>query len=138
MERVSKGNNQWMIIATVISICISLVCIFFAPNLLGLFNSDPEVIAIGKTIIQYVAPFWITFIPIEILSGTLRGMGDSFIPTVITAIGIVGIRVIWILSMPDTSFITVFMVYPISWIITSLVFIIYYYSGIYKKHLKRA
>ena len=138
MERVSKGNNQWMIIATVISICISLVCIFFAPNLLGLFNSDPEVIAIGKTIIQYVAPFWITFIPIEILSGTLRGMGDSFIPTVITAIGIVGIRVIWIFYMPDTSFITVFMVYPISWIITSLVFIIYYYSGIYKKHLKRA
>ena len=81
--------------------------------------------------IQFLAPFYITYICIEILSGALRGTGDSLIPTIITAVGVCGLRVIWILGFVPMNP-TVNMVsasYPITWTITSLAFIIYYLKG---------
>ncbi len=134
MDRVKKGINWWMGTALGISIALSLLMCLFAPLLLRLFNNDPDVIAVGKQIIIWIVPFWITYVPIGLVSGGLRGMGNTMIPTLITAVGIIGLRSLWILLLPNLSLFAVFMVYPITWIVTSSVFLIYYYSGLYKKH----
>lgn len=134
MDRVKRGINWWMGTALGISILLSLLMCLFAPLLLRLFNNDPDVIAVGKQIIIWIVPFWITYVPIGLVSGGLRGMGNTLIPTLITAVGIIGLRSLWILLIPNLSLFAVFMVYPITWIVTSAVFLIYYYSGLYKKH----
>lgn len=136
IERVKKSINYWMLFSIACSIGITVICYVFAPNLLKIFNNDPNVIRIGQEIIRYIAPFWAVFIPVEILAGGLRGMGDSLLPTIITAIGIVVVRILWIIIIPNPSFIMVLLVYPVSWIVTSLAFLIYYYGGFYKKHIK--
>ncbi len=134
MDRVKKGINWWMGTALGISVLLSALMCLFAPILLRLFNNDPAVIAVGKQIIFWIVPFWITYVPISLVSGALRGMGNTMIPTLITAVGIIGLRSIWILFLPDLSLFAVFMVYPLTWIITSIVFLFYYYSGLYKKN----
>lgn len=42
--------------------------IFFAPQLLLLFNNDPAVIRIGRQIITWIVPFWFTYVPIGLMS----------------------------------------------------------------------
>ena len=93
----------------------------------------PAVIRIGRQIIIWIVPFWFTYVPIGLMSGSLRGMGNTLIPTIITAVGIIGLRSVWILLIPNLSLQSVFMVYPATWIVTSIVFLFYYYSGLYKK-----
>ena len=132
-DRVKKGINRWMAIALAISAVLSVLMIFFAPQLLLLFNNDPAVIRIGRQIIIWIVPFWFTYVPIGLMSGSLRGMGNTLIPTIITAVGIIGLRSVWILLIPNLSLQSVFMVYPATWIVTSIVFLFYYYSGLYKK-----
>lgn len=44
-----------------------------------------------------MVPTFITYITIEILSGTLRGVGDAWMPLIITGVGVCLVRVIWII-----------------------------------------
>ena len=134
LDRVKKGINRWFGISMLTSVVFSiLMCVFSAP-LLAIFNSDPGVIAIGQNIVLWIAPFWFTYVPIELISGSLRGMGNTLVPTVVTAVGIIGLRLGWIFLMPDLDLHLIFMVYPVTWSVTSLILLVYYYSGLYQKN----
>ncbi len=139
ISRVKKGLNRWLALSMAITVGILIVVYIFAPGLIGIFNSDASVISIGAGIIFVVAPFWIAYTPIEIIAGGLRGVGNSIVPTMITAIGVVGVRVIWVLFVvPQGTLGDVLMAYGISWSVTSLVFIVYYYLYYAPKKLKTA
>ncbi len=134
LDRVKKGINRWFGISMLTSVIFSiLMCVFSAP-LLAIFNSDPGVIAIGQNIVLWIAPFWFTYVPIELISGSLRGMGNTLVPTVVTAVGIIGLRLGWIFLLPDLDLHLIFMVYPVTWSVTSLILLVYYYSGLYQKN----
>lgn len=139
ISRVKKGLNRWLALSMAITVGILIVVYIFAPGLISIFNSDASVISIGAGIIFVVAPFWIAYTPIEIIAGGLRGVGNSIVPTMITAIGVVGVRVIWVLFVvPQGTLGDVLMAYGISWSVTSLVFIVYYYLYYAPKKLKTA
>ena len=55
-------------------------------------------------------------------------MGDTLIPTIITATGICVFRVAWIYTVVPlhNSMFTVSLSYPISWVLTAIAFAIYY------------
>ena len=100
-----------------------------------LFTSDEAVISIGTMMLRFLVPTFILYICIEIYSGALRGMGDSFIPMLITCGGICGLRVLWLLLVVPkwNSMKTVMLSYPMTWVVTSVLFLIYY-SYYVKKH----
>ena len=85
--------------------------------------------------INFLAPFYLTYVAVEILSGALRGMGSALMPMLITLSGICILRVIWILAVfpLKRTIETVETSYPITWITTSILFIIYYLYYV-KKH----
>ena len=97
----------------------------------AIFTTDEAVIADGMIILRFLVPVFITYICIEIISGTVRGTGDVFIPTVLTTVGVCVLRIVWIaVAVPYyTSIITVMASYPITWTTTSILFIIYYNRG---------
>jgi len=106
-------------------ICTALVCstiLIFVKPLLGLFNSDPEVIAFGIVRLRYIFFAYIFSFAQETLSGYLRGFGLSFLPAICSIIGICGIRLFWIfIVFPlHPSFQTIMQVYPISLGVTAL------------------
>ena len=96
-----------------------------------MFTTDKDVITIGMRMLHFLAPFFITYEPIEILSGTIRGTGDSFIPMMITCFGVCVLRIVWLaVTIPIwPSIITVIACYPVTWITTSVLFFIYYKRG---------
>lgn len=126
--RVKSGINRWLLLSCIITLVITAIVCLFAPGLISIFNNDANVIAIGAVIIFAIAPFWIFYTPVEILAGGLRGVGNSIIPTIITACGVVGVRIFWALIMsPGNDLGFLLLAYPISWCITGLIFLAYYY-----------
>ena len=135
-KRIKQGVNRWLVFGIVMALIISTGIYLAAPYLFAIFNQDINVINIGIEIVHIIAPFWFIYIPVEIIAGSLRGMGDTFYPTLFTALGIVAVRVAWFSLLDTNTLFLVFVIYPITWIITALTFSIYYYSGLYKHNIK--
>lgn len=128
MERVRKGISTCLAMCFASTIVISILLNIGGYFLYSLFTSDPEVLRIGMQIVHFLVPTFFTYVCVEVLSGALRGVGDCWIPTVICLSGICLIRVLWImLAVPQRPNIyTMTFSYPLTWTITSVLFIVYY------------
>ena len=128
LDRVQKSLKICLGMGALITIGIGAGLLLFGAPLFSLFSKDAPVIELSMRLLWYFAPFYWLFVPIEIISGTLRGLGDTLIPTVITAVGICVFRVIWVLAAVPAynSVFTVSISYPVSWLVTSIAFAIYY------------
>lgn len=128
LDRVKKGVRVCLRMTAVVAIGMSILLYFGAPYIYALFTKDTMVIQKGMEIVHFMVPTFITYIFIEIFSGSLRGMGNSFIPMVMTSLGVCALRIIWLLIAvpiwPDM--ITVLFSYPLTWVVTSVLFIFYY------------
>ncbi len=94
--------------------------------LLSLFNSDPQVIAIGYTRLVIIFSAYIFSLLYEIMSGYLRGFGISFVPALLTTIGVCGTRIAWVYAVfPNhRNFSSLMIVYPVSLSTTALLILI--------------
>lgn len=138
VDRVKKGIYIGCLMYVAGASLISLICYFGGGILYRMFTQDTEVIRIGIELLQFLCPFWGTFVFVEIMSSSIRACGDSLVPMIITALGIGAFRIIWILFYPNATLYTVLLCYPISWIATSVLFLGYYIQGGWlKKSLKQ-
>ena len=128
-DRVHKSTRTAFAIALFITIPLSIILYFYGRAFLYIFVDNQEVIRIGDQMIKFLAPFYITYICVEIFSGTLRGMGTALVPMLITLSGICVLRVSWILIVfpLHRTIETVEASYPITWATTSVLFVIYYF-----------
>lgn len=138
-DRMKKGALIALGITALLTICISSGMLLAANPLLHLFTSDDNVIKIILRIMHFLVPTYITYICVEIFSGTIRGAGDAVIPTVLTCFGVCILRVLWIVfAVPmKPTLITVIWSYPITWAFTSVLFVIYYFHGGWLRRRKR-
>lgn len=135
MDRVfqcMKTSYKLFIPATII-ICTAIMLV--SPLLLPLFTNDPEVIALTYKILWYFVPFYFTWTLIEVVSGILRGCSNVRIPVLITGLGICLFRVIWVSTVCRVNLTvgTVSICYPVSWGITGICMLIYFFLW-KKKH----
>lgn len=88
---------------------------------------------------HFLVPVYFTFICIEILSGSLRGLGNSLVPAIITCAGVCGLRILWIFfAVPQNPTIeNVMTSYPLTWVVTSLIFVAYFFAYTKKKRYFR-
>ena len=131
LERVKTGVWQCMLMAFGTSVLCSAILMLFGRTLFGMFANETAVIDKGMQILWMIAPFYVTFVCIEILSGALRGTGNTLAPTLITLGGVCALRLVWLLGYVrlHPSLELTMLSYPVTWIITSLLFIGYYLSG---------
>lgn len=129
-DRIKSGVNKSLIITSVGTIIMSGLFCLLGKYFYSLFTTDEDVIKEGMVMLNFIAPTFITYISIEILSGAIRGCGKSLFPTVITCLGVCLLRIVWLyIAVPiNPKLETVCASYPISWIITSLLFWVYYIS----------
>lgn len=130
-DRIRKSVRVCMGIAFASIGVITVLTIVFGRFFLGIFTDDVQVIEAGMQVVWYINPFYVLYVPIEVLSGAMRGAGDSFVPTVITCIGVCVLRVLWILFVVSTwhTVMMLALAYAITWGATSTVFSIYYLQG---------
>ena len=129
MDRVRKGTSVCMGIGVLLTTIVGVVLYTGGYLLVDLFTEDAEVRRISMELVRFMVPTFITYIAIEVLSGTLRGVGDAWMPLVITGVGICAVRVLWIIvALPVRPHIlTAAFSYPLTWTITFLAFVVYYY-----------
>lgn len=127
-DRMKKSIKVCLLMDLIASLLLTTVMFLAGPYLLRLFTSDQEVIEIGMQIIHIIAPSYALFIFIEILSSSLRGMGNVVVPMLMTCGGVCVLRILWIFIFVRThlSVTTILMSYPISWGFTAVLFIIYF------------
>ena len=96
-----------------------LAC-FFGRTLLGIYSPSPDVIDQGMIRLMYVAaPYFLCGI-MDVMVGSLRGLGWSLAPMVVSILGACGLRLIWVATVfqiyhtPQCLYLS----YPVTWIIT--------------------
>ena len=132
----NTGGKQYKNLKTILlwcSIYVTLIGLvmgggsyLLSTPLLHIFNADPIVIEAGTTRLLYICvPYFLIGLS-EVYVGMLRGMGYSVLPMIISIVGICGFRIAWIYSafVMFPTLITVYLSYPISWIITGIVQVI--------------
>ena len=129
LDRVRKGAGACMVIGVALTASVGVVLYNGGHLLVELFTTDQQVQAISMDLLHFMVPTFITYIAIEILSGTLRGVGDAWMPLINTGIGVCAVRVLWIMFvLPHYhTIIGAAFCYPLTWSLTTVAFVIYYY-----------
>ena len=130
-DRMRRSVRVCLGMAAGVTVFMSALILTVGRPMLGMFTDDAHVVETGMSIIRLIVPTWITYLCIEILSGAMRGAGDSLMPTLMTLTGVCLMRVFWVtVVVPRMHQLPVLLLsYPITWVITSAMFIVYYLRG---------
>lgn len=138
-DRAKKGAVFGIICsisaAEVIGICINI----FAPQLIAAFGSTPDVIAIGTMQARTDTLFYFLLAFSHCMAGIMRGAGKSTVPMYVMMICWCLIRVSYITIIlkfiPEIQMI--FWAYPITWTLSSIVFLLYFLKSDWIHGLER-
>lgn len=129
MDRVKKGIQQCLAMTIASSVVLSFILYQFGFYIFEIFTTDGAVLEKGMEILRFLVPFFVTYVTVEIYSGALRGIGDSWFPMILTMVGICALRVLWIVAAVPLrrTITTVVFSYPLTWSVTTILFIIYFH-----------
>lgn len=128
-DRCRKIFRICMIAGACFSALLDLSFFFSADTVLRLFSQDPEVISFAKIRFSHVLIFHWMISSYEISGATLRGMGYSMAPALISILGTCVFRLLFVLTIfPNVgTFGFLLYVYPISWVLTGAVTLTVYF-----------
>jgi putative MATE family efflux protein len=126
--RARSGVVSCLGMALIVIAAISAILYLFCRPLSRIFVNDHEVINLAVSLMRFLAPFYFLYIGGAILSGAIRGTGETFKPMGITLSGTCACRILWILYAVPTrpTLKMVILSFPVSWFITSAAFIVFY------------
>lgn len=139
-QRCRKITKQLTLLNIGFAVAFSIVIIIGARFFLSLFNQDPEIIEIGLIRVRLLMCAQAVSAVLETLSGTLRGLGKSLEPAIITFVGICGTRIAWVYSvfLISHNFMTLMAIYPLSWVFAAVILVIVYWKvsrKLYSQHI---
>lgn len=131
LQRLRKGIRVCLVLGFASSILIGALMLLLQRPIYGIFTQDEEVMAYGFRMNRVLVPLYWTYLCVEIFSGALRGVGDTVVPTLLTLVGCCVLRVIWVLGLCPIYHTLEFLLwsYPLTWTLTSLMYLVYYYKG---------
>lgn len=128
-DRCKKVFRLSMILSMVITGCASLIIVIFSNFFVSLFTADSLVAQYAITRMLYILTLNFLASTFEIGGASLRGIGYSMTPAILTVFGTCIFRLLWIYIICPvyTSFEVLMAVYPISWVITGISVLIVYF-----------
>lgn len=130
-SRIRQG--AWTCLALSIAMvgALNVTLLLFRSQILGIYTDNPEVIAVGSMVMLSIMPYEFLFMPIEVFAGTMRGVGNSLMPTLITGSCVCLFRVVWLMTAVRHwhSLKTLTLSYPLSWALAAAVFLVVYFKG---------
>ena len=119
-KRMDRVLLNCIILSAGVSAALGVGAYAFGSQILRIYNTEPEVIRCGLEILSITTvPYFLCGI-MDLIPGALRGMGHSAVPMILSVIGTVGTRIVWIYGFfpQHRSLYFLFISYPGSWIIT--------------------
>ena len=135
-------QSVWVCLGMSITLELILSCCVLSIRsfILGIYTTDAEVIRVGAYVMLWIIPLNAVFMFVEVLGGAMRGTGYSVVPTVITGLCICLFRVLWVVLIVSRwhTIELLCIVYPLSWILASAVFLWVYLRGAWLKSASKA
>ncbi|MBO4359647.1 MAG: MATE family efflux transporter [Eubacteriaceae bacterium] len=131
MKRISDGVRTTIIMGAAYAAVSAGTLLLLGKNVFSVFNSDPNVIALGLRIIRVTFPFYWIYIILETFADTLRGTGRSIPPMIIILVNICIVRTVLLYTLTSRwhEIEAVAVTYPVTWALTALFLTIYWFSA---------
>jgi len=129
VDRAYEGIRKSMVMATLCTLVILFPIMIFAPHLVQFFNDEPQVIEYGTMLLRWISPFYVLCCANQILSGALRGAGNSKVPMIIMLVSFVAFRQVYLFVVSNfisNTVLPIAMSYPAGWLLCSALTIIYF------------
>ena len=125
-KRMDRVLVDCLILSVGVALALGSVAYFFGPEILQIYTEEPDVIASGMEILAYTTLTYFLCGIMDLFPGALRGMGHSGVPMILSILGTVGTRIVWIFGIfpSHRSLGVLFWSYPISWILTIIMQVI--------------
>lgn len=120
-NRVDRTLRLCLMTVTVVGMLLGGGAVLFGHQLLGIYSSDPAVIEAGMIRMSIVCFYYFLCGVMDVFVGSIRGLGYSIMPMIVSLIGACAFRVIWIFTIFQTThtLFSLYISYPISWILTA-------------------
>lgn len=130
-ERIIQTVHVGLGLHVAMSLAMSAIMYLTRESAMRIFNADPNVVSLGCQVIEYLAPCYVLFSAIEILSSLMRGVGNAVKPTLITFFCVSVLRMILLFTytFPNLTSASIAICYPVTWGLSSLIFLLYYRFG---------
>ncbi|RHU93099.1 MATE family efflux transporter [Dorea sp. OM07-5] len=137
-KRMDRVLFDCIILSVVVMLTLGGGMYFFGPEVLKIYTTNPRVISCGMEVLTYTTLTYFLCGIMDLLPGALRGMGYSSVPMILSIIGTVGTRIVWIFGIfpSHRSLDILFISYPVSWMITIVLQVICFYFVRRKVHAR--
>ena len=125
-ERIVPVLFSCLMIVTAVGVVLGGAATLFGRQLLGIYSSDPEVIQYGLGRLHVVCLTYFLCGLMDTACGSIRGLGYSIAPTIVSLTGACGLRIVWIYTLfrMDHTLFNLYLSYPVSWLVTFLIHMI--------------
>lgn len=122
-QAIKRILNVTLLLNVISAVLMGFLVWFFGEPLLNLYTNEPAVIEVGMIRLTYVALLLFLNGILDVFVSSMRGMGYSSLPTVVMILGICGVRLLWIWFVFPSfhSLEVIYMCFPISWTVTSII-----------------
>ncbi len=127
-DRAKKGARFGILTAVIAAEIVGIGVYFLSPYLVGLFDSNPEVIRLGVQQAQTASLFYFLLAYSHAVAAVCRGAGKAFVPMFIMLSIWCALRILYIALVTHYSgdIALIYWAYPITWTISSVIYLIYY------------
>lgn len=138
-DRAKRGARFGVLTCLIMSEAVGVVFNLLAPQLIGLFNTDPSVVAYGVQQARIITLFYCLLAFSHAVAGVMRGAGRAIVPMLVMMVCWCVIRVSYITLIARASgdIRMVFWAYPITWSLSTIAFAIYYTRADWPHYLER-
>lgn len=116
-KRCIQSTRWCMGLGFIFTMLLSGIFILFSHTFAGIFTSDQAIIELATIRMRYILAFEFLNMTIEIMSGSLRGLGNPMISTILCVIFVCGVRLFYmfVIFPHYNTFNMLLIIYPISW-----------------------
>jgi putative MATE family efflux protein len=129
VKRARKGISIALILSLLSTFVLLIPIMIFARPLTAFFNDKPEVVEYSAMLLRWISPFYLLCCVNQILSGALRGAGNTKIPMLIMLFSFVLFRQAYLYIVANYISNTMLVIafgYPAGWFVASALTALYY------------
>lgn len=140
IRRCNRIFALCMVMGIVSTMILNVLIAWQSDFFITFFTTDPDVMGYARIRLEYVLLWQFIAASYEISGSTMRGLGYSMTPTVLTILGTCVVRLIWVYVFHHTGLINGFdellMVYPVTWVLTGILVLAAYMTVRRKAYAK--
>ena len=138
-ERVKRGVGFGIACSAIAAECIGILCYIFAEDLIGMFNSNPNVIDLGMRHMRSICLFYALLAFSHCIAAIMRGAGKASVPmyTMLVCWCVVRVSYITLALKYIYRLETISFAYPITWTLSSIVFLVYFLKADWMHNAKK-